>query len=226
MITTQNKYVAFCDILGFSNSVTSQFEKTISIYKEFKHEVSKQGFLKLKTSIYSDSIFIEGENLIDVAKTVQILLWTSLRYDWLIRGGIAYGKHWKESDKNNLFIVSEGLVKAVNIEKTIKHPIIAISSDISIGIDYWTNGFFHSVFDLPIIHYNEYNIVNPFNNYWFKSAELRLLKLKSLNPEHLDKYNYLLKLVDDIKTSKTFIPMDIINDLLSKGLLKKLEFQL
>lgn len=35
----QNKYVAFCDILGFSNSVLTDFEQTLQIYRELKDNV-------------------------------------------------------------------------------------------------------------------------------------------------------------------------------------------
>jgi hypothetical protein len=49
---------------------------------------------------------------------------------WLIQGGIAYGKHWEETEKGNLFVVSEALVKAVNIEKDVKLPVIKLSLEI------------------------------------------------------------------------------------------------
>lgn len=122
----ENKYVAFCDILGFSNSVTTQFENVVIIYQDFISEIKKHDFSELKISVYSDSILIIGDNIIKIAEAVQVLLWTTLRYDWIVRGGISYGKHWKESNENNLFIVSEALVKAVNIEKSVSHPIIVI----------------------------------------------------------------------------------------------------
>jgi hypothetical protein len=162
-----------------------------------------------------------GDKLVDVAKTVQTLLWRTLRYNWVVRGGIAYGKHWKESDENNLYVVSEALVKAVTIEKTIKHPIIAISNEIKLGLEYWLYGFNHSVFDLPIIHYDNSNIVNPFNNYWFKSAELKLNELKSKHAKHADKYEYFLKMIEDIKNHKEFVPKYIIDDLLEKKVIRK-----
>ena len=52
----ENKYVAYCDILGFSNSVINDFDKVITIYKDFRTEIDKYDFLELKISIYSDSI--------------------------------------------------------------------------------------------------------------------------------------------------------------------------
>lgn len=218
----ENKYVAYCDILGFSNFVLTDFDKVFSIYRDFKKELDGLNLVGLKTSVYSDSIIIVGDKLVDVAKTTQLLVWRTLGHNWLIRGGIAYGKHWRESDENNLFIVSEALVKAVEIEKKIKYPIIAISNEISIGIDYWINGFVHEVFDLPIIHYNDLNIVNPFNNHWFKSAEIMLSNLKNNYPEHSEKHNYLLDIIDSIKKSKEFVPRSIIDFLLERNIIGKL----
>jgi hypothetical protein len=217
----ENKYVAFCDILGFSNSVINEFDKVIAIYKDFRNEIDKYDFFKLKISIYSDSILIMSDDIIEITKAVQILLWRALSYGWIIRGGIAYGKHWKESDENNLFIVSEALVKAVNIEKTIKHPIIVISDEIDLGLEYWQLGFEYSVFDLPIINYNNQNIVNPFNNYWFKSAEIKLNELKNIYVSHSHKYEYLLEIIEAIKTNQEFIPQSIIDYLLEQKVIEE-----
>ncbi len=213
-----NKYVAFCDLLGFSNAVLTDFDKTADIYKEFREEVSKKKTLfKIELGVYSDSIIIVGDDLIQVAQTAQILQWTTLRHGWLVRGGIAHGKHWKESDANNLYIVSEALVKAVSIEKKIKHPIIAIDSDILLDLKYWIYAFNYSVFDLPIIHYNEQNIIMPFNNYWFKSAEIIVKDLKHQFPDHKFKYDYLLKLIESIKNGDVFIPQTVIDELIKDG---------
>jgi hypothetical protein len=217
----ENKFVAYCDILGFSNLVLNQFDSTILIYRDFKEEITKKHYENIMISIYSDSILIEGYNLIEVAQSVQILLWTTLRYNWIVRGGLAFGKHWKESDENNLLIVSEGLVKAVGIEKKIRHPIVVVSDEIELGLDYWINGFKYSIFDLPIIHYDNINIVNPFNNYWFQSAEIKLNELKSKYLEHSSKYEYLLTMINNIKNFKEFVPQDIIEELVHLGVIKK-----
>ncbi len=86
----------------------------------------------------------------------------------------------------------------------------------------WIHGFVKKIFDLPIIHYDNMNIINPFNNYWFKSAEIILTHLKIKHPEHNDKHNYLLEMIEAIKKSKEFVPRNIIDDLLSKKIIKQL----
>ncbi|HXS37260.1 MAG TPA: hypothetical protein VN721_11215 [Flavipsychrobacter sp.] len=219
-----NKYVAFCDILGFSNLVLNEFDKTIRIYRDFRIEIDKRNeLIGILVSVYSDSIIIVDDDLMKVAEAAQLLQWTTLRHGWLVRGGIGYGKHWKESNNNNLFIVSEALVKAVNIEKSIKYPVIAIDSGIKIGLEYWLHGFVHSVFDLPIIHHLSTTIINPFNNYWFKSAEIKLKKLRSCNENHIHKYDYLLELIEAINLRQSFLPQEIIDDLLNKNLIEKID---
>jgi hypothetical protein len=217
------KYVAYCDILGFSNAVINNFDKTISVYREFKNVIiGRSDMFDVEVLIVSDSIMIVGEKLMTVAQATQLLiLWTCSQKEWLIRGGIAYGKHWKEHDGNNTLIVSEALVKAVNIEKTIRNPIVLISEEISLGLEYWIHGFGNSVFDLPIIHYNNNNIINPFNKAWFRSAEIILCYLKETYPEYITKYEYLLELIEAVKRNECFIPAVIINDLLEKKLIQK-----
>lgn len=223
METFEYKYVAYCDILGFSNAVTTDFENTVKIYRQFKEELKmSEIFQEIEVSVVSDSIMIVGDKLIKVAEVVQILiLWTASRKEWLVRGGIAYGRHWKQIDGSNILIVSEALVKAVNIEKVILHPIVVISNEIPLGLEYWGHAFGNSVFSLPIINYDNNNIVNPFNNYWFKSVEIILHQLKSKHQVHSSKYDYLLKLIDAIKGKGCFIPQTLINDLLEKGLIEK-----
>lgn len=205
MISIGKKYVAFCDILGFSNAVLNQFDTTIEIYRELKKELDgmkKSGVYDLEVSVYSDSILIVSDDLYLLCDAVQILLWTTLRNRFLVRGGIAYGRHWEERNTNNLLVVSEALVKAVTIEQTVQHPVIKVHDDIEIEFSYWGLGFEHSVFDLPIIHYNEMNIVNPFNNYFANSAVDILKEIKEKFPEYKVKPEYLLTLINDIKKEK------------------------
>jgi hypothetical protein len=220
METFENKYVAFCDILGFSNKVLSDFEDTVNVYREFKKELVEPNIIEVDISIVSDSIMIVSDDFFKVAEAVQILVsWTCSRKKWLVRGGVAYGKHWEQRDGNNLLVVSEALVKAVNIEKAIKHPIIAVSDEIPLGLEYWLRGFGNSVFSLPIINYDNTNIVNPFNNYWFGSAEVKLKEMKNDNPTHATKHDYLLDLIEAIKRGDCFIPQAVIDDLLEKKII-------
>lgn len=79
----------------------------------------------------------------------------------------------------------------------------------------------NSVFYLPIINYDNFNIINPFNNYFFKSAEMKLEQLKITYSDHSNKYDYLLGIVDAIKQRNTSIPKKVIDDLLEQKLIEK-----
>lgn len=218
----ENKYLAFCDIMGFKNQVLNNFGLTHEIYQEFINGLGfKEIYKEVEISMYSDSIIVVGNDLFRVCEAVQILQSMTLRRKWLVRGGIAYGRHWKKSDKNNLFVVSEALVKAVLIENTIKHPIICISSEITIEMNYWFWCIPRSKFDYPIIHYKGNNIVNPFHNYYFKSAEIDLNIMKNDKPEYSDKYDYIINMMDEIRANQTFIPEKVIQELLDKKMIEK-----
>ena len=220
-----NKYVGYCDILGFSNAVISKFDETIKVYTEFRKFLSFYKIENITISIYSDSIMVVGDTLFNVAEAIQILHLFTLRDKWLIRGGIAYGKHWKESDENNLFIVSEALVKAVAIEKEIRYPIIAVSEEINIDFNYWISVLNRQYGEWPIIYFDKKNIVNPMCKYWFKSAIVQLNGLKSQYPEHFAKYNYLLNIFDDMNLQKPIFPKDSLDDLVKNGVLKRINLK-
>lgn len=216
-----NKYVGYCDILGFSNAVKSKFDETIKLYEDFKKFSQFFRELGIDISVYSDSIMVVGDSVFSVASAIQVIHWITLRNNWLIRGGIAYGKHWKESDENNLLIVSEALVKAVDIEKNINYPIVAISEDINIDHNYWLPLLRCQFGEWPIIYIDQRNIVNPMCKYWFKSAIGQLNRLKNKHPQHSVKYDYLLKIFDDMNLRKPIFPKDRLDDLVKQGVLQR-----
>lgn len=216
------KYVAFCDILGFSAEVLSNFEKTLKVYKDYKQKIGEFPFTEnVSISIYSDSILIVGDELYSVLQSAQLLLWVTLSNGWLIRGGVAKGNYWKESDENNLYIVSEALVKAVDIEKKIKYPAIGVSDEIELGLEYWVPYFQYGVFSSAILFHNGITIVNPFTNYWFNSAEGHVLSMLERNPKHKEKYSWFLSLVSTVRNNECLVPESIIKQLMDLGVIEK-----
>ena len=121
----QNKYVGFCDVLGFSAAVLRDFESTIALYEQFKRHVQAWPFPeRAKVSVYSDSILIISDELPALLHTIVALQWAALMQGWLIRGGVAHGKYWEDKADGNLFVVSDALVKAVGIEKRVGVPAV------------------------------------------------------------------------------------------------------
>lgn len=139
----------------------------------------------------------------------------------IIRGGIAYGKYWEEKDGENFYIVSEGLIKAVQIEKTIKHPIIALSKEIELDYRYWLGRFRNDTNVRPIVntallYYKDIAIVNPVNAYWFNSAIMRLAELAIEFPKYSEKYHWLQNLVSSIDNDDLLVPEDIYQYMLKE----------
>ncbi len=208
---TAMKYVAYCDILGFSNTVLSDFENTVSLYKEFSKSVGMSSLVLGDTtmSIYSDSIIIVGQELPNVLFAVKQLYWFALTHGWLIRGGVAFGKHWEESEGRNLFVVSEALVKAATIEKNVKLPIIKVSDEIRSDLINWVP-VSDDILDAHLLYFDNTAFVNPFNRYWFNSAGINLMKLLEKHPSHSEKYLWFLSLMDAVSRQEALYPEEIL----------------
>jgi len=215
------KYVAFCDVLGFSNAVLNNFEATIAVYQTFKDKLKIFCPIQddsLSVSVYSDSVIIVADELSSVLGSVQALHWATMMHEWLIRGGIAYGKHWQEVDGNNIYVVSDALANAVAIEKTIKVPAIAISSDITLSVERWVPRL-HDIFTASLIFYDGLAIVNPFNRFWFSSAKIIASHLLDMHPNHRGKYEWFISLFDAVERNEILIPETIIVEMLELGIL-------
>jgi hypothetical protein len=215
-----NKYVAFCDVLGFSHAVENEFEATLSLYREFSERISDWPFpKKANISMYSDSILIVCDELPPLLYAVQGLWFATLAQNWLIRGGIAYGKYWEDRSNGNLFVVSDALVRAVRLESNVKIPGVALSPEVEIPLGLWVLRFRDGPYMAPLLHFEGLNLVNPFNSIWFRSAKNRVQQLKIRFPQHADKYDWFLKLADQVEADEPLIPDSVLDELLAKGII-------
>lgn len=222
--TIPNKYVAFCDVLGFSHAVENHFDATIRLYMEFKDRISDWPLSeKASVSVYSDSILIVCDELAPLLYAVQSLWFATLTQDWLIRGGIAYGKYWEDRSNGNLFVVSDALVRAVRLESTVKVPGVVLSPEVEVPLSAWITRFRDGPFSAPLLHFNGFNVVNPFNPYWFASARMRICQLLNDSPEHAAKYEWFLKLSDQVDSREPLVPQHALEEMLSLGLIEKLD---
>lgn len=209
------KYVAFCDVLGFSHAVENDFNQTIQVYKAFQQRMSDWPFPeRVDVSIYSDSILLVCDDLPPLLYAVQSLWFATLTYDWMIRGGIAYGKYWEDRSNGNLFVVSDALVRAVRIESTVKHPCVAVSPEVEIPLGTWVSRFEDGLFVAPLLHHDGLNVVNPFNLFWFASARHRVSQMKVASPQHSDKYDWFLNLAQAIEENQVLVPQQAVDKLL------------
>jgi hypothetical protein len=132
-------FVAFLDILGFSNMVKFDFESS-SQYKTYLNKLFQiynytsklhDSNLDLNVMQFSDSIVLSVpfskeffSSFISVIAKYQYDLFCE---GILCRGGIAYGKHFFQEG----FLFSNGLIDAYKIEsETAKHPRIVVSTDL------------------------------------------------------------------------------------------------
>ena len=223
-IDIRMRYVAFCDVLGFSNAVQDRFDETISIYAEFMKLMRSLPMPeKAEVSIYSDSILIVADDLPSILHAVKTLLFVILMQDWMIRGGIAYGRYWEKRENGHLFVVSDALVRAVKLEKSVSHPAVAFSPEVELALNLWVARFQHGALDAPVLHFNGLSFVNPFNPYWFASAGMRASQLLARFPEHEKKYKWFLALTEAVQRDDTLIPEPVLAELLKLGVLAPIE---
>lgn len=214
------KYVAFCDVLGFSAAVSNDFDATIALYREFQKNVQNWPFAeRAKVSVYSDSMIVVSDELPPVVRAVKSLQWAALLQGWLVRGGIARGRHWEEGDASNLFVVSDALVKAVAIEKTVKVPAVVISTDIELGIEAWVPRFESGAITATVLYFGGHAIVGPFNEYWFNSAVIRVQQMLESFPAHAEKYEWFLSLADAIRRDDLLVPQTAVDRMVELGIL-------
>ncbi|WP_252091719.1 hypothetical protein [Pseudomonas sp. MWU13-3659] len=144
----KNYFVAFIDLLGFSNMVSHDCENPVSSQKYIDklksvHAQTKklQGNLEnLQLIQFSDSVVLalpfNKEKFHDFLSLVADYQYELLKNSILCRGGISYGMHHFEDD----FLFSSGLIHAYNLEKDISvNPRIVISKDL-IDLIYPQNG--------------------------------------------------------------------------------------
>lgn len=144
------EYCAFIDILGFKNKMLN-FEEALKYYESFFSVY--EAFSKMHDSmiagisdaakellrnerpksvvnkyIFSDSIILSSPDWKDLLFRIAHVMSWLLSSGFLFRGGIGYGKHSSNTQSDRMYIVSEGLVQAVEIEgKVANYPRIVVS---------------------------------------------------------------------------------------------------
>jgi len=199
-------YVAFIDILGFSSFVVREFNNVTEIYNDVMgdNEVIKGINAGVRFRVYSDAFLLTSKKLGDLVGVVQGIYMRTLGRDWLVRGGIGYGKHIEASDNENLFVVSEAMVYAVEKEKTVKYPCVAFHKSVSIPKDWWDSNV-HPL-DRGIACFEGISMILPFNRYWCQSAMTRVAMMTPENENHKEKYDWFLRLYDRTISGDPLVP--------------------
>lgn len=136
-IEYSERLVAFIDILGFSQIISSDFSNDIDYIKFFNKNLShvvkilKEEYGKVfSIKMFSDCICLSCEPdpekleyILSELSFIQLYFSTD---NIFIRGGFAKGKHFE----NENLIYSKGLIRAYELEKTSIYPRILISDDV------------------------------------------------------------------------------------------------
>lgn len=149
---TKKYYIAYMDILGYSDYIEKHPEKvneflsiiTTAIEKIKKNvesltHIGKDGFkvdINIKCKTFSDNVLLclekgDGENemsrlipfLISVASIQRGLV---IEHGLLMRGGITIGDLFINDD----FVFGKGLINVVNLEKQAENPCIIVSDEL------------------------------------------------------------------------------------------------
>lgn len=220
VIQTTMRYVAFCDMLGFGDAVQNRFDEAIAGYNDFIEGMHRSPPLeRSQVSIYSDSILIVSDKLAPVVDAVNSLWFIALNNDWMIRGGIAYGRYWEKRENGDVCIVSDALVRAVKLEASIRYPAVVFSEEIKIHSDptIWAARFTRGVVSAPAFHFKGLSFVNPFNSYWFASARKRVEQMLERFPEQESKYKWFIALAEAVERNDALIPESVMKIFLETG---------
>jgi hypothetical protein len=209
-ILPELKYVAFIDILGFKNSVQNNFDKMITVYQSILNHWNWHYAYSPNVSlrIYSDSLLLCSSDFVELISSIVNLCMVTLWDNFMVRGGIGYGKHMEVVESGNYYTLSHALIEAVQIEKTIMYPCVAISPKINIDIGWWDPR--PSNFLRKILYFEDVIIVNPFNMAWGYSARSRVLMLLEQFPEYKEKYHWFLRLYEAVTSDEPLIPHWVI----------------
>ncbi|WP_243384894.1 hypothetical protein [Geothrix alkalitolerans] len=200
------QYVAFLDVLGFSNKVLNNFEDTIEQYQllinswNFHYEHANE----VPLTIYSDSLLLTSPNLAHITEAVNTLQMLTMWNDCLLRGGIAFGKHVELRDGSNTYVVSEALTLAAKTENEVSHPCISLHESVTVPDTWWNP-------NIPNLHrrvffFDGLRIVNPFNIVWYRSASVRVSQLAIDSPAHKKKFDWFLALHEAVSSKTPLIP--------------------
>jgi len=218
------RYVAFCDMLGFGDAVQNRFEQAVAAYSDFIELMHRLPPLeRAQISIYSDSILIVSENLTTVVDAVNGLWLAAFQNNWMIRGGIAYGRYWEKRENGDLCIVSDALVRAVKLEASVSHPAVVFSEELGINSDpsIWADRFIRGAVSAPALHFQDLSFVNPFNQFWLVSAKARAEEMLEKFPEQSAKYKWFIALANAVQRDEALVPESVMKIFLETGFITR-----
>lgn len=203
----ENRYVALLDILGWGHRIISDFSGTLRLYDELTQSARSVGQgVAPSVRFFSDSILVVAHECQSILTMANALSFVALSHDCLLRGGIAFGRHVELGAPGELTVLSEPLVHAAHLEKTVGVPCVAIHSS-ALPPNLRTQ----ELAQVPVLYrsllfFEGRWIVNPFNLMWYTSAGTRARLLRDQFPEHREKYQWFIGLHDAVGRGAKLVP--------------------
>jgi hypothetical protein len=173
-VTFDNKYVAFLDVLGFSELVAAQKKEKLEKYFETVQQ-SFTIFSKKKKTLakymISDSVILIAENTEDDLRSLLTAIRTlqsKLAFEdiWL-RGGISFGEVYHNEELN--LIVGNGYITAFNLERLADVPRVIIDPSILSKLNLDRLQFYEKFNGTSIEGYLHANLVHDYGRQGGKS---------------------------------------------------------
>ena len=194
-IVPGSRYVAFVDVLGFGGQILRDFDGAFRAYRALLdqwHAVWRHD-PEVSLIIYSDALLMTAPSLALLTTAVNTLSFASLLNNALLRGGIAFGRHAEVRDSGNVYVVSEALTRAVEVEKHVGYPCVALHDSVDTPSDWWKLPNIAR----PVVYFEGVTFVNPFGAFWYRSSAGRVQVLKHRYPDYHDKHDWFLRLFFD-----------------------------
>jgi len=201
-------YVAYLDILGFSNRILCDFELALETYEELLttlniFQAARPAAVELH--IASDSLVAVGEQLTPLLDFTSHLQWATLLTNSLVRGGVAFGRHVEEQGDRGFQIVSEALVRAVRTEQSVRYPCVALHDSVQPGPEHFGSPRQPNLERLVLFYQGRW-IVNPFTIAWGTSARDRATFLAEEFPDYAQTYRWFIDLHRAVFSASPLLP--------------------
>lgn len=166
-MNNNQKIVAYTDLLGFSDLVVTNPVEAKELLSDFYNLAQStkvnEGFEDLELFLFSDFLFVQGDNIASVVNYMCCLYRRALTYSktnqhaMLCRGGIARGgvitqKRRQAPNVVKNFIISPALTHAVKMESIVKGQRLLLSANEREELShFWNNEIKSICYDQPSI---------------------------------------------------------------------------
>jgi hypothetical protein len=217
-------YLGYVDLLGFKALVRSDYDRAKRIYDEILRKSSllpEKGAVQshpgnVSITAASDSFFVVGEHLQDVANWSSGIQVAALREGLLARGSIAYGRHLQQDvhesggSRHHTLVVSEALVLAASDEEHRKEPPcgVTLSPSVPQSAIQELDREHQRARQRAIIFKSGRWIANPFGAdvvLWIRPLLVEMLARHRCTP-YRPKYQWMLDLFEDVYADKLLTP--------------------